>query len=541
MQRGVQDLTPESEAKDPFADRRGSSDFHRGAAIITPPIRPVVSVPTSNGSGQITSQPLPTSAQRSGQTNRASGQRRISLPSITEAPSPADVPVPMPRQSCDLGRIPQSTEPLIRNSASIRSTLSQPTRNISMSPTKSEDRISVKSLARDPSDPTLSVPSNGTGSAAMSNSPANDTSPCSMQHPQIKASTPTIGGQQQQPKQKQDNDLVAPSPAVIASATTIKRRKSMGSAALLSPPTENSVHRRKSFDHLMSLMRSNSKTRRPSDASIASEGTACSSETTGTSRTSISDHRGSLDAINVNVKSKNSGSCGSKKDSLLATIKATDSDSGNGNGSTLSSHLTRSASQPALEDNIKPKRSPVTFVKEAIVARQSLDLQRLAVNLDRTADKARKSMEHRNDSDSDLPGLLFRRRTMQEIVPFPKMNNKTSQYHTMGPSVNLTTLSDNQFHQQQHSNGSTSSLQEASPRLSIGSISSGSATVSGRFSRMWSSSNSTSKENLDVNDFGDSIVSSGEHASAGTLTPNGTTNRPRNSMLNRLSGLWSRR
>ncbi|KAG0208902.1 hypothetical protein BGX31_002249, partial [Mortierella sp. GBA43] len=131
MQRGVQDLTPDNEAKDPITDRRSSSDYgHRSP--VTPPIRS----PTRE-----TMPPYPTDQQLTGravQTSRSPGQRRISMPSITESPSPADIP-PMPRQSCDLGRTPQSTEPLVRSTGSIRS---KPTRNVTL-PLMIDDRAKV--------------------------------------------------------------------------------------------------------------------------------------------------------------------------------------------------------------------------------------------------------------------------------------------------------------------------------------------------------------------------------------------------------------
>ncbi|KAI1318590.1 hypothetical protein EDD11_006281 [Mortierella claussenii] len=535
MQRGVQDLTPDTEAKDPFADRRGSCDVHRGAAIVIPPVRP-----TATHQKETSSQSLLIPAVRASSSTRSPGQRRISLPSIIESPSSPNVSAP-PRQSCDFDRTPQSTEPLVRSTASIRSTPSQPTRNITLTPTKMAERP-VKTLMRGPSDPSLqTTPSKEPTSRSMRRSHTA----------QSGTATPT-------------SYLTAPEP------TSMKRRKSMESAALLSPQSAQAISRRKSFDQLSSLTRPDSKSRRSSDASSTTSQKTTSSGTT--TRTSLSDHRpesihngmeaGSNSSNNSSSSVNSANSRSSNKKSSMATHHPHHQSVDPGNAMDQPFLLAPSLSQSTLESS-RPKRPPVSFAMD-VTARQSLDLQRLAMNLDRTADKDR-NMEPKNDSETDLPSLLFRRRTMQE-TQHPKLSNMALRYHSVGPvmeALNGSSISDEyQAHQLQRSNGSSSSLQDMSGgasdiggergglgvhRNSIGSAPSGSATVSGRFSRMWTTSNASSKENLNVPEFGEMQLGGEVGGGIGQGPPSSPglarsdNSRSRGSMLNRLSGIWSRR
>ncbi|KAG0286891.1 hypothetical protein BGZ98_004889, partial [Dissophora globulifera] len=481
-------------------------------------------------------------------TTRTPGQRRISLPSITESPSSPNIPPP-PRQSCDFARTPQSTEPLVLSTASIRSTPSQPTRNTTTQSSRLEDRPSMRS-------PTTREQSDTTATASTSASA-------------ILESTRTGGEQSTTHSMRRSHTIQAAQSDYLTtpeSTSTMRRRKSMESAALLSPQSAMSVHRRKSFEQLSSnVRRTDSKSRRSSVASTASEGTA-SSATSGTSHTSVSDHgadpvqesgQGQGQAQQRQGLGQGQGQGQGKSSTQTEGIDS-------GNAPTAPSLLTRSMSQPMLEQ-VKPRRPPVSFALEA-TARQSLDLQRLASNLDRAVDKDR-YYEPRNDSDSDLPSLLFRRRTMQDTVP-PKISGMMTmpRYHSMGPTMeslaSSSSISDEnssqfqrqaqqqQQQQQYDQDGSSNMLQDGSmasqPRLSSSSghsesvLASG-GTATGRFSRMWSSaSHSGSRESLkegtvagnwNVGEFGEA---SGEAAVQALA-------RPRGSVLNRISGIWSRR
>ncbi|KAF9192647.1 hypothetical protein BGZ50_008354 [Haplosporangium sp. Z 11] len=523
MQRGVQDLTPDADVKDLAVERRGSDDHgHRAATTVVVPSTRT----TANSEHQKdpSAQSLALSTGRAVQTTRAPGQRRISLPSIVESPSP-NIPPP-PRQSCDFDRTPQSTEPLVRSTASIRSVPSQPTRNVTMSPSRREERIfkpvggqssaapqakREQSMANSQRSPPSQGSRNSTGSGSGSGSDNDNNNSGS-----------------------NGNYLSAPDTPVM------KRRRSMESMGLLSPQSAVGLSRRKSFDQLSSVQKLDSKSRRSSDASTDSQQTA-SSVTSGTSGTSVSEN--GHDSIPVSALS--GGKC--EGNAVVKAPSAANS-AASRNASMQSPPLLRSSSQPALEQ-VKNRRLPASFMHDT-AARQSLDLQMLISNQERT--ERERNTGPRNDSDSDLPGYLLRRRTMQEtpnprLVPMPR-------YHSMGlgieshrASLDLEgTLEKSQPLQQ--STGTTSDI--AAPRHSTGSLPSGhstamtfsgSATVSGRFSRIWTGAakdyaREGSAGNWNAGEFGEA---SGEAAAQSLVRPEHS--RARGSMLNRLSGMWSRR
>ena len=541
MQRGVQDLTPDSEIKDPWPERRGSTETsRRGATVVTPtPTSSSVSITSarsspSGRSKDAGSQLTPAALTERGHSNttRVPGQRRISLPSVTQSASSSNIPT-APRQSCDFGRIPQSTEPFVRTTLSLRSTNSQPTRNSPNNITLPSSRPSMDEHRR------------------------QERPRCGMQR-----SHTTQGGERQSKLSGESNETPA-----------MKRRKSMDSAKFLSPHSAMmSISRRKSFDQLSSLHDSDSKSRRSSDASsTASQNTGSSTASGTTANTSMSENMHESMSESVASSDYSRHTSGNDIKTLYLSGGRTDS----GNASMLPSPLTRSTSQPVLEQ-VRPKRPPVSFASEVIV-RQSLDLQRLAMNQERATESERSNGQARNDSDSDLPGQLFRRRTMQEPNSNPSRLSILPRLHTMGPTMSMDShnstpttpdeMSGNgkgahyHHHQQQHLSSSQDSssrtpLQDISaPRLSIGSISSlsGSSTVSGRFSRMWSSSSSNSigggggKENSapsavvagnwNADEFGEA---NGEAAAQSLVRPEHTRTRA-SGMLNRLSGIWSRR
>ncbi|KAF8943391.1 hypothetical protein BGZ47_005485 [Haplosporangium gracile] len=546
MQRGVQDLTPDTEVRDTWPERRGSTETsRRSAAVITPTPSCSTSTAISARSSPIghskdpSTQSLSVTATARGNysTTRVAGQRRISLPSITESPSSPNIPA-APRQSCDFGRTPQSTEPLVRTTSSLRSTNSQPTRNNPNNLTLSS-RPSVD----------VSRPSMDMSRPSMDNHRRQEPARREMQR------SHTIQGDEQQGKPLKES----------GGTPAMKRRKSMESAKFLSPHSAmTSVSRRKSFDQLSSLRNSDSKSRRSSDASSTASQKTGSSATSGTTNTSMSEHTSESVSTSVASSGYPQQLRGSEIKALYLSGR-TDS----GNASMLPSPLTRSTSQPVIEQ-VKLKRTPVSFAGEPAV-RQSLDLQRLAMNQERASESERLTGQLRNDSDSDLSGQLFRRRTMQDPTIIPSRLSILPRHHTMGPSGNMETHSTpttpdemsgsgkgSHYHQQQHhtlssSQDSSKSLQDiAAPRLSTSSISSlsGSSTV-GRFSRMWSSSANSAaaggKEsnapnavvgNWSAGEFGEA---SAEAAAQSLVRSELTRTRGGGGMLNRLSGIWSRR
>ncbi|KAF9140550.1 hypothetical protein BGX30_006362 [Mortierella sp. GBA39] len=608
MQRGIQDLTPDTEVRDPRPERRGSTESsRRGATVVTPtPSSSSTSTATSARSSPTghskdpSAQSLPATVTSRGSysTTRVVGQRRISLPSITESPSSPNIPAP-PRQSCDSGRIPQSTEPLVRTTSSLRSTNSQPTRNnpnnltISSRPSMDVSRPSMD-MSRPSMDMTrpsmdMSRPSMDMTRPSMDMTrpsmdmtrPSMDMTRPSMDvlRPLIDMSRPSMDShRRQEPARRvmqrshttQDGEQQRKPLEESGDTPTMKRRKSMESAKFLSPHSAmTSVSRRKSFDQLSSLRDPDSKSRRSSSASSTASQNTGSSATSGTTNTSMSEHTPDSTSASMASSGYPQQLSGSEIKALYLSGR-TDS----GNASMLPSPLTRSISQPVIEQ-IKPRRLPVSFASEPVV-RQSLDVQRLAMNQERASESERLNGLLKNDSDSDLPGQLFRRRTMQEPILNPSRLSILPRHHTMGPSGNMETRSTpttpdempgsgrGSHYQQQHhtlssSQDSSKSLQDiAAPRLSTSSISSlsGSSTV-GRFSRIWSSSASSGaaaggKENSapgavagnwNVGDFGEA---SAETAAQSLVRPE--LNRTRGGgggggggMLNRLSGIWSRR
>ncbi|KAF9923030.1 hypothetical protein FBU30_006861 [Linnemannia zychae] len=502
MQRGVQDLTPDTEAGDPWPERRGSTDTNRrGTAVVTPTSPSSTSTNTSTRSSS-TGQPKDSNGQssdpRGNSTTRVAGQRRVSLPSITESPSLPNIPAP-PRQSCDFGRVPQSTEPLVRSTNFLRSTNSQPTRNNPNSMTLPLSRPSMDEHRR--------------------------------QEPirrGMQRSHTTQGGEQQS---KLLGDALG--------TPTMKRRKSMESAKFLSPTSAmTSVSRRKSFDQLSSLRDSDPKSRRSSDASSTSSEKTGSSRTTDTSMSDATPD--SVSGMVTSLEYSHHQSSGSDIKGLYMNGRVSSGKS------SQPSPLIRSVSQPVI-DQVKPKRPPVSFASEGTV-RQSLDIQRLTMNQERATESERLAGQLRNDSDSDLPGQLLRRRTMQDISLNPSRLSILPHHHTMGSTAHSSSPTT----PEELPNGSPKGVQEAAPRLSTSSISSlsGSSTISGRFSRMWSSASSnmtavgkenaasgTVMSNWNAGEFGEA---SAEAATQNLVRPELTRTRGVG-MLNRLSGIWSRR
>ncbi|KAF9174821.1 hypothetical protein BGX21_001045 [Mortierella sp. AD011] len=111
MQRGLQEFTPDSDTgdgrdKDSFISPRNSGDFSRRVSAIMAPTRPCT---IQTESSQLLSSPPHIITTTISAAARNLNQRRVSLPSIMESPSPTASSAP--RQSCDLGRPPLSREP----------------------------------------------------------------------------------------------------------------------------------------------------------------------------------------------------------------------------------------------------------------------------------------------------------------------------------------------------------------------------------------------------------------------------------------------
>ncbi|KAG0361647.1 hypothetical protein BG005_007654 [Podila minutissima] len=589
MQRGVQDMSPDIEIKDPF-ERRISGDFGQR-------LSPTGGRPTTNGPQKDTTQPLArphattTPATLTTTTLRVAGQRRISLPSIMESPNSPNPPAP--RQSCDNTRLPHSTEPLVRSV----SAMTESSRALGApEPTTSSTK---QQTPRPPQHPQKHQ-----GPVLL---PAHTLANSRLELPRSLQRSHTAHASQRK-------SSVAPASQGSASSqstseNSIKRRRSMESTALLSPNSALGLRRRKSFDQLASILRSDSKTSLSSNITVTPVATTTTTTTTapgsapgsasGTIRrssdASTSSHAtnssvttaDSVTTDNTSVSALSSPRCSQEGSEFLDKPRAAAPlsmaqhlvDSGVA-GKT--SPLTRSNSQPCMDKATTLRTRPsrpglVTFASELETTfglRPSLDISRLDLNRESERERERTGHHVRHqstpaekaagddDMDLEMPGQLFRRKTMQEQGTLPIL--LTPRYHSMGPTMEMgggnSPNSDNGARSGANTPTDRRSLSRppspSMPRPSSAasgaySTLSGSATVSGRFARMWSAAQSShgikdfSREGSGngsagwhVGEFAEATNTAAEHLVRSDSTRGGST---RGSMLNRLSGIWSRR
>ncbi|KAG0355888.1 hypothetical protein BG005_005191 [Podila minutissima] len=454
MQRGIQATVPDSEIKETLSSPRNSSDFGRRVSTLTAPGRPTVHQKDSS------SQSMPASSMYQTQT-RNPGQRRISLPSIVESPCSPIIPT-APRQSCDFGRTPLSTEPLHKSLESIH--LRGNSGHSSPIPS------SVKSPV----------------SASIPSTRNVDTTP-------VEIVSPTTRGTKAESRRASTSSHEADKPPRSESTqpsstpdSSIKRRRSMEAAGFLSPQSAMTVSRRRSFEQVgVSRPRRpiENKPRRTSDASTGSENTIVSGHSSCITLvdTTSPDHQKEI------------------SEELLAPKRQVDSGT-----ASLASSPVRSTPQPYLSEDGSKRRASFAF--ETSISRPSLD-QRRPLHLSDDSDKA------------------YRRRTLHT--------------HT-SPELSRVQPGSSLMESETKPRNSTSSIdyQEAMPRHSF----SGSSTISGRFSRMWSygSGKESMKDSGTAGNWkmGEFAEASGEAAAQGLVKPEST--RSRTSMLHRLSGIWKR-
>ncbi|KAG0085643.1 hypothetical protein BGZ92_008843, partial [Podila epicladia] len=588
MQRGVQDMSPDIEIKDPF-ERRVSSDF--GQRLSPTGGRPTT---TTNGHQKDTTQPLArphttTTPATHATTTRIAGQRRISLPSIMESPNSPNMPAP--RQSCDITRLPHSTEPLVRSVSAMTESLSralgahEPTISGSTSTKQSTARPQSQHLQKHPGPVLL---------------PAHTLANSRLELPRSLQRSHTAHASQRKASVAPASQGSASSPST--SENSIKRRRSMESTALLSPKSALGLSRRKSFDQLASILRSDSKTSLSSDTTVTLVATTTTTapgsapgSASGTIRRS-SDASTSSHATNSSVTTEDSVTTDNTSLSALSSPRCSQEGGdfvGKSRASlSMAQHLvdsgvasktaplTRSISQPCMEKaTLRSRQSRpglVTFASELETTfgmRPSLDISRLDINRESERERERTGHHVRHqstpaekdgddDMDLEMPGQLFRRKTMQEQGTLPILLS-IPRYHSMGPTMEMGGNSPNS------DNGVRSGTNTPTDRRSLSrppspsvprpssaasgaySTLSGSATVFGRFARMWSAAQSSNG----IKDFsreGSGNGSAGWHVgefaeATSTAAPeslvrsDSTRGSTRGSMLNRLSGIWSRR
>ncbi|KAG0022950.1 hypothetical protein BGZ81_008305 [Podila clonocystis] len=576
MQRGVQDMSPDIEIKDPF-ERRVSGDFGQR-------LSPTGGRPTTNGHQKDTMQSLArphtttTPATLTTTTIRVAGQRRISLPSIMESPTSPNLPAP--RQSCDITRLPHSTEPLVRSFSAMTESLSRALGTPEPMP-RPQSQHSQKHQG-----PVLL--------------PAHTLANSRLELPRSLQRSHTAHASQRKAS-------VAPASQGSVSSVhstpenSIKRRRSMESTALLSPNSALGLSRRKSFDQLASILRSDSKTSLSSNTTVtpATTTTAAPASASGTIRrssdASTSSHAtnssvttaDSVTTDNTSVSALSSPRCSQEGGEFLDKTRAVPLsmaqhliDSG---VASKTSPLTRSISQPCMDKaSLRSRQSrpgPVTFASEletTFGVRPSLDISRLDMNRESERERERNGHHVRHqstpaekagddDMDLEMPGQLFRRKTMQEQGTLPKLLT-IPRYHSMGPTMEVMGgNSPNSDNGHSHSGTNTPTDRRSLSRPSSPSMPrpssaasgaystlSGSATVSGRFARMWSAAQNSngikdfSREGSGLN--GSAGWHAGEFAEASStaatenlMRSDSTRGSTRGSMLNRLSGIWSRR
>ncbi|KAF9378437.1 hypothetical protein CPB97_009584 [Podila verticillata] len=589
MQRGVQDMSPNVELKDPF-DRRSSGEF--GLRLSPTGGRPTTSGHPKDTTPLFATRPHATNATTpttiTTSTIRVAGQRRISLPSIKESPTSPNLTAP--RQSCDINRLPHSTEPLVRSVSAMTESLCRafgtpeptPSSTFPKQPTP-QQRPQPQHHSQKHQGPVLL--------------PAHVLAHSRLELPRSLQRSHTAYVPQRKVSVAQASQGSSSVPTTTENS--IKRRRSMESTAMLSPNSALGLSRRKSFDHLGSILRSDSKatlaSKNTTVTPVTTTATAAAGSVSATTRRS-SDASTSSHATNSSITTADSVETGNTSESALSTPRCSQEggdfldksravplstaqhliDSG---VASKTSSLTRSISQPCMDKAMMRSRQsrpgPVTFATEletTFGVRPSLDISRLDLNRESERERTGLHVRHQStppekdgdndDMDLEMPGL-FRRKTMQEQGTLPKLL-AIPRYHSMGPTMEVmggsSSPSSDHNHSQSGANSPSGRLSRPSspstPRPSSAasgaySTLSGSATVSSRFARMWSAAQSSngikdfSREGSGngsagwhVGEFAETTSAAATESLARSDPARGST---RGSMLNRLSGIWSRR
>ncbi|GJJ77699.1 uncharacterized protein EMPS_10058 [Entomortierella parvispora] len=417
MQRGVQAIIPDtcmqtdSRELDPFTSPRSSVDFGRrlfpvASRLLSSPAKDISSRTVPQPAHIIAATPSKTMGPPSvNQQLRAMNHRRVSLPSIIESPSSPTVST-VARQSCDLGRIPLSAEPLHARSGSADARLPSP------------------------------VPSMRSPPKGASNS----------YHP---------------PTGRTLARLEAP--------TNNSRRRSIdvsASATLLSPKIATSVNRRRSLDQLSGQKKTTGlKARRQSNASnaetvVSSGQSSCSTLVTPLTMMNGNDSKTLLDNGGVSSDSMTPSST-----SIL------------GNGDAMASPSSSPMQPPAMGEHASKRRVISASEPGGSLVVQARERQTLTTAVEDIA------------LDLIETEKKYRRRSMQDALwrsssGSGNHNNNNSSSNSRITAKLTTSSSVSSLMQDSTAEGRVSSGKQ---HRKSGSSFSGSATISGRFSRFWSS------------------------------------------------------
>ncbi|KAF9911684.1 hypothetical protein EC991_002802 [Linnemannia zychae] len=482
MQRGLEVFTPEHELRDgdPFTSPRSSGDFSRRISAVMAPTRSALDSPSrplpSRISTDVSSTPVSGTPGAAAPSNIY--HRRVSLPCIIESPSSPLAPN-LPRQSCDLGRAPQSMEPLHSRNKSTDSHLSGPSSRVNnlMSLTKMQQPVAVQT----------------TSTKKSSMPPKPEVSPVSPSGRRCSADFSTLSS----------------------------------SSGLLSPRNPAAVNRRKSLDQMRAALvasgvivpgvrTTDSKTRRDSDAST--------SET---------------------IVASGQSSCSTLVHSSMMALAGNDS-------RTQLDKLQSPSSSPSSSDDTIVESSEIKGATAAAMMASASSLAALRRASSASEPGTRSSLDLRSITSPrqavDMLTKARHRRSMQEPLD-ASFFSRPSTASPLTSSISASSFADSLPHIPKADNGFTRQ------RASF----SGSATVSGRFSRFWSYASGRespeptsilSKDNAagtlgygasnnteapwTMSDMGDGYYFSEKDAPA-------SGRKSRNGVMNRLSGLWSRR
>ncbi|KAF9214302.1 hypothetical protein BGZ59_003946 [Podila verticillata] len=525
-------MSPDVEIKDPF-DRRSSGEF--GLRLSPTGGRPTISGHPKDTTPLFATRPHATNATTpttiTTSTIRVAGQRRISLPSIKESPTSPNLAAP--RQSCDINRLPHSTEPLVRSVSAMTELLSRALGTPEPSPSSTFSKQLTPQQRPQPQHHSQKHQ----GPVLL---PAHILANSRLELPRSLQRSHTAHVSQR----KVPVTLASQGSPSVPTTTenSIKRRRSMESTAMLSPNSALGLSRRKSFDQLGSILRSDSKTNLASKNTtvtpVTTTATAAPGSVSATTRRS-SDASTSSHATNSSITTADSVETGNTSESVLSTPRCSQEGGDfldksravplstaqhlidSGVPSKTAPPLTRSTSQPCMDKAMMRSRQsrpgPVTFATEletTLGVRPSLDISRLDLNRESERERTGLHVRHQStpaekgedniDMDLEMPGQLFRRKTMQEQGTLPKLL-AIPRYHSMGPTIEVMggSSSPSSDHNLSQSGANTPSGRNLSrpsspslPRPSSAasgaySTLSGSATVSGRFARMWSAAQSS--------------------------------------------------
>ncbi|CAO3569601.1 unnamed protein product [Mortierella alpina] len=540
MQRGIQVLTPEADLRDTrerdlFTSPRSSGDFSRRVSAIMAPTRSsgiLQKESTSTSLAPQTSPPQITTAISTATATMSRSivsQRRVSLPCIIESPTSPTGPA-TPRHSCDLGRSPIHAEPLHTRTTSG----AMPMRRDCMPATPKTNTVSAASLL-------TTQPQTSAGHQLNSNTN------------QQTSKQKSASLQQRSPLDKvaASSGLFAGAPEAISN--NVSRRRSIDISALSGLSSRTSLHlrRQKSLD-LLRASQAPVAVVAAEVATVVPDATASSTDPAVTDREDSrppleSKVRRDSDASTSETIASGQSSCTTLVTPMVQALddgKPAAPDSMARPSSDLgqeTSPMARSASQPPLSHtSVTAARRSVSASEPGV--RQSFDL-RLFAGRDRLG------MEDAHE------GLNKNRR---RSIHDPLFTMKKEPDFGPGLLLGISNSPRNETLSHLSRKGSSSSSSSSSSSKNRGSFS-GSATVSGRFSRfLWYGSDHQVKDPAAASSLSNgpgpgpgpgpdhSFWSSGlcdlaEASSAEAASQEIGERKARNGMMNRLSGIWSRR